>query len=119
MTHLEIIKSLYVGCKTRGIPVLNLSCVHRTTGQVLLNRSLIQAGTARFFVLWTAEPSQRRICALNADAVELARILFGCEIELRSGAGVCTKAEYLQATGSVAQAVKSAQPQVACKKAAR
>ena len=120
MTTIESINALYTGAKTKGLPIRNLSAVRRRTGQILDDRSIIIAGTARFFVNWGGgDRSRRRIAALNKDAVDLARILLGCEMELVDGSGVCTKAEYFEATGTVAQAVRAAQSQpVASKKAA-
>ena len=115
------INALYTGAKTKGLPIHNVSAVRRLTGEILPDRSIIIAGSARFFVSWGGgDRSRRRIAALNRDAVDLARILLECEMELVDGSGVCTKAEYLAATGSVAHAVKAAQPQpVAAKRVAK
>ena len=119
MTTLESINALYVGAKTKGLPIHNVSAVRKLTGEVMPNRSILIVGTARFYIGWTADKSQRRLAALNSDAVELARIMLQCSVELVDGSGVCTKSEYFEATGTVAQAVKAAQPTVASKKVAK
>ena len=111
MTVQEIIAVLYRMCKERGIPVHNCSVVRLATGEVLPQRSIIVAGTARFFLFWGSCPNERRIAALNQDGVDLARILLKSKVDLvQNASGVCTKAEFLAATGSVAQYVKAAQP---------
>ena len=115
----EIINTLYRMCKAKGIPVHNCSVVRKSTGEILPQRSIIVAGTARFFLFWGSNPSQRRIAALNQDGVDLARILLKSKVELANGAGICTKGEYFGATGTVAHAVKAAQATVAPKKEAK
>ena len=114
----EMIAVMYRMCKAHGIPVSNCPRVRKSTGEVLPARSIILAGTARFFVFWGSDPKARKIAALNQDGIDLARILLKSKVELVNGAGICTKAEYFSATGTVAQAVKAAQP-VAEKKAAK
>ena len=120
MTTLESINALYTGSKTFGLPFHCLSAVRKSTGQVIDGRSIVVAGAARFFIWWgDGDKSKRRVAALNEDAVTLARILLQCEVPLVDGSGVCTKAEYFEATGTVARAVKAAQPQVASKRVAK
>ena len=115
MVAQEIIAILYRMCKEKGIPAHNCSVVRLSTGELLPQRSIIIAGTARFFVFWGSDPKARKIAALNEDGVELARILLQSKLELVSGAGICTKGEYFAKTGTVAQAVKAAQPAVLAK----
>ena len=115
----EIIATLYRMCKAQGIPVHNCSVVRLATGEILPQRSIIVAGTARFFLFWGSSPAERRIAALNQDGVDLARILLKSKVELANGAGICTKGEFFAATGSVAQYVHAAQPKVAAKKEAK
>ena len=119
MTTVESVNALYKGSKTCGLPFRNLSAVRRLTGEVMPNRSILEVGTARFYIAWPADKSRRRLAALNSDAVELARIMLQCSVELVDGSGVCTKAEYFSATGTVAHAVKAAQTTVAEKKVAK